>query len=223
MSFFRPVSFDGPKTNAEVMLDIETMGISPGCPVITVGAVLFDPTQSETYQAMIQRAFLAKIDIEDAVNQSNGVEGSTLKWWLSQDDRAIKALLAPDAVPLKTALKDFHDYAQARGLGYTKKFFEGHHQWPVACKVWAKSPDFDCKILEAACQAVAVNFPFRFYEYRCVRTIQDLAWPNGERPRFGLEEGVAHDARHDAVIQALAVQSAYRVLGLSTDEVEFLP
>lgn len=222
MSFFRPVNNDSPKTNAEVMVDIETMGVAPGCPVITIGAVIFNPMESETYHAMIKRAFLVKVDVEDAVDQSNGVEGSTLKWWLAQEDGAIKALLAPDAVPLKMALTDFYDYCKSRGLGYTKKFFEDHHHWPTACKIWAKSPDFDCKILEAACKSVKVNFPFRFYEYRCVRTIQDLAWPDGDRPRFGAGEGVLHDARHDAVIQALMVQSAYRTLGITAEKAEFL-
>jgi exodeoxyribonuclease VIII len=228
MSFFRPVPDEAKHVQSEVHvnLDIESMGVKPGCPVITIGAVLFNPTIIETYDALMARAFLRRIDVEDAVNHSNGVEGGTLAWWLAQEDEAIKALLDGDAVPVSQALQDFFDYCKTRGLGYSKKFFENHHKWPVAIRVWAKSPDFDCKIMESLYDRMPRGqnqFPFKFYEFRCMRTIQELAWPDpDDRPRFVDEgSGVAHDARHDAVTQAMAVQAAYRVLGLSSDNTTY--
>ena len=51
-----------------------------------------------------------------------------------------------------------------------------------------------------------------------MRTVQRLAWPNpDDRPTFDVP-GVAHDARWDAVTQALTVQAAMYRLNLSKDQ-----
>ena len=65
--------------------------------------------------------------------------------------------------------------------------------------------------------------PWDFWSCRSVRTIQDLAWPEGaaDKPYFEVP-GVAHDARWDAIQQAMIVQAAMVRLGLSEDQdVEF--
>jgi len=199
------------------MLDIETMGIAVGAPIITIGAVLFDPHAQDTVQALENRGFLARIDIEDAVKHSNGVDGGTLKWWLSQEDAAIKALVEGEETYMtKEAMLEFGQYCKARWPKGDDLFFAGHSQYPIACQVWAKSPDFDCKIMEHVCNLLGEQFPFRFYEWRCVRTLQDLAWPDGPDARPTFKFGTAHDARADAVNQALMVQAGYKELGLST-------
>jgi hypothetical protein len=67
-----------------------------------------------------------------------------------------------------------------------------------------------------------VKMPWNFWSCRSVRTVQDLAWPDGARPDFDVKGGVAHDARWDAVTQAMMVQAAMFRLGLSKDqEVKF--
>lgn len=83
---------------------------------------------------------------------------------------------------------------------------------PTCTRVWAKSPDFDCSILAHACAEQGVIWPFRFWEGRCVRTIMELAYPEGDFPRMDME-GPKHDALADAKLQALEVQHAYHVLG----------
>ena len=67
--------------------------------------------------------------------------------------------------------------------------------------------------------AIKAKMPWRFWECRSVRTVQDLAWPNpDERPHFDVPGGVAHDARWDAVTQAMTIQAGMRRLGLSRDQ-----
>lgn len=207
-------------TNTHLMVDIETMGTKPNAPVITIGAVLFDPRKQDDVGYLEQRGFLRRVDIADALKYGS-VEPDTLKWWLQQDDRAIKELVNGETVPLKQALEEFRQYAVHRWPKGDDKFFNGHSQLPVSCIVWAKSPDFDCKILEHACEAVGETFPFKFFQYRCVRTLQDLAFPNGPDSVPKFQYGVAHDARADAVNQALVVQAGYKALGLSTQDVTF--
>lgn len=209
------------RTNVHCMVDIETMGTSPQSPVISIGAVLFDPRTQDSVHALEQRAFLRRVDISDAIKHSGGVEPDTLKWWLQQDPEAIKELVGDDAVSLKQAMTEFRQYCTSRWPAGDELFFSGHSQYPVACMVWANSPNFDCVILEHACKQVGEVFPFKFFQYRDLRTIKDLAWPAGPDavPKFA--SGVKHDARADAVNQALVVQAGYKELGLSLSDVTF--
>lgn len=208
-------------TNIHLMVDIESMGLSVDAPVITVGAVLFDPRQQDDVGALEKRGFLRRVDVKDAVEQSSGIDGDTLRFWLNQKDEAIKALIGAAAVPLKNALEDLRQYAVHRWPKGDDKFFHGHSQFPISCLVWANSPDFDCKILERAFARVGDQFPFKFFQYRCLRTLKDLAWPNGPDsvPKFA--GGTKHDAMADAVNQALVVQAGYKALGLSAADVTF--
>jgi exodeoxyribonuclease VIII len=200
------------------MVDIETMGTSPQSPVLTIGAVLFDPHEQNSVQQLENIGFLRRIDLSDALRNSGGVEPDTLKWWLEQDDKAIKALVTGEAVSLKQALIDFRNYCIDRAPQLDNKFFNGFSQYPIGCILWAKSPDFDCKILENACKAVGEQMPMKFYQYRCVRTLQDLCWPEGPSTRPIFKFGTAHDARADAVNQALMVQAGYKELGLNNKQ-----
>lgn len=197
------------RTPMDVMVDIETLGTRPGCPVVTIGAVLFDPRSCDTVDGMMSRGWLWRVDLKDAVQNSNGVDADTLRWWFGQDPAAIRALVEGESVGLKTALFELSNFCQ----GATLPKFGGAR--PRATLFWAKSPDFDGKILEDSYARCSLPMPFRFFEYRCVRTVQDLAWPNGPQDRPSFAVGVAHNALVDAVSQALTVQAAYHQLGLS--------
>lgn len=201
------------RTNVECMLDIETLGTGPTSPIISIGAVLFDPRGSDTFETMEQRALLIRVAIADAALYGD-VDPRTLEWWFTQDDAAIKALVGEDAVSLKTALMRFRQYCEVRGNPtVSREFFAGHLDLPQACTIWAKSPDFDCKIMEYGCRRTDEWMPVGYHQYRCVRTLQDLAWSDPEDiPNF---QGTQHDASHDAINQALVVQAGYARLGLT--------
>lgn len=207
-------------TNIHVMVDIETMGVGVQAPLLTIGAVLFDPKMQSTAESLAKRSTLIHVEIEEAVKHSGGVEGGTLAWWLGQDNLAIKGLLSKNAVSMETALQRFRQFCIDRNPKLDDLFFQGHSQLPQACAVWAKSPDFDCKNMEDKYQrvydfSVEQRFPLPFYQFRCVRTLQDLAWPGGpdDIPKF--QTGTKHDARADAIQQAMVVQAGYRELRLA--------
>lgn len=207
--------FDPPKPEAPivngiaVMIDIETMGTSTTAPVISIGAALFDPLKNDTWDTLKARSFYRGIELTDAIKHSSGVEGGTLTWWLQQKDEAIKRLVTGDLVPLKVALNDLFQYCTSRP---EKGPLVGI---PPAEMVWANSPNFDCTILEASTKAVGLLWPFKFFNYRDVRTLKDIAWPNGPEDVPKLNEGIAHGADDDACAQALLVQEAYRTMRLA--------
>lgn len=219
-SFFAPVTNplrEQPQTNIHAMVDLETFGTNKEAPIITIGAVLFDPWRQDSGEALYRRAFLRRVTVESSLAACPKVDAATLQWWFTQPDEAIKQLVGDDAIALRQALIDFRMYCFDRFPKGNELFFEGHSAYPQACMVWAKDPDFDCVILDHAYRAVGELNNWQFWQNRSVRTIQDLAWPEGQeqRPDFHAGVGVKHDARADAVSQALMVQAAYLKLGLS--------
>ncbi len=220
--FQRVTAAEQPQNNMELMVDVETLGVHPGAPVITIGAVLFDPYSSDSSEELVRRSTTIKIDLEEAIKYSTGVDGGTLKWWFQQDPEAIAALTGPEAVHMKTALQDLEKYCNDRGSYTNDKFFDGISSLPKACRYWAKDPDFDMRLMQHFYEhpdISGVKCPWTFYLCRSVRTVQDLAWPGGpsDRPTWEVP-GVAHDAGWDAVTQAMTVQAAFRRLGIAKDQ-----
>jgi len=219
--FGRVTAGDQPRNNCELMVDIETFGTTVGSPVITIGAVLFDPRASDSSEELARRAFIRRIDLSDAIKLSSGVDGGTVRWWFEQDDAAIKALVGDDAVSAEEAFKDLEQYCNERGAFASNKFFDGIRDFPKCCRFWAKDPDFDMRLMQHYYDhpSISAKMPWKFHECMSVRTVQDLAWPEGglERPIFQVP-GVAHDASWDAITQAMTIQAAMRRLGLSADQ-----
>lgn len=200
------------RTNVHAMVDLETFGTGPTSAIISIGACLFDPNGTDSVESMMGRSFMRRVSIADTLKYGD-VDPETIAWWFTQDQEAIHNLVGEDTVGLNTALMNFRQFCTTRTPKVSEQFFMGHADLPLACALWAKGPDFDCKILEHACRQVNEGMPINFHDYRCVRTVQDLGFPDPEdRPEF---EGVKHDPRADAVNQALTVQAAYKVLGIT--------
>jgi hypothetical protein len=216
---------DQPQNNMEGMVDIETLGVTAGCPVVTIGATLFDPYASDSSEEMLRRSILIRVDIADSIKYSNKdeISGETIRWWFEQDDKAIKALVkgAEPAVSMQEALNTLTNFFKERGSYVDKQFFDGLSALPRASRFWAKDPDFDMQLMRWYYEHPKLDghSPWKFWECRSVRTMQDLAWPGGsaDRPSFKVP-GVAHDARWDSIQQAMTVQAAMRRLGLAKDQ-----
>lgn len=224
MSYFkddRVTADDQPQNNMEAMIDIETLGTVAGSPVVSIGAVLFDPYSCDDAQVLVDRSLLIRLDISDAIKYSIGVEGGTIRWWFEQKDEAIKALVGNDAISVQEALGKLWRYCLERGKFVNEEFFNGLSSLPKACRFWAKDPDFDMQLMRYYYEHpdIKASMPWKFYQCMSVRTVQDLAWPNGseDRPTFTVP-GVAHDARWDAITQAMTIQAGMRRLGLSKDQ-----
>jgi len=219
--FSQVTASDQPRNNCELMVDVETLGTVMGAPVISIGAVLFDPYASDSSEELARRVLLRRIDISDAIRIGPKIDGGTMRWWFEQHDSAIKALVGDDAVTAQEAFKDLEEYCNERGSFANDKFFDDIGEFPKTNRYWAKDPDFDMRLMQYYYDhpSISAKQPWKFWACRSVRTVQDLAWPEGglERPDFQVP-GVAHDASYDAITQAMTVQSAMRRLGLARDQ-----
>jgi len=145
------------------------VGLSaPSTVIVSIGAVTFtDEIEDRLYQS---------VSLPSATQAGLSVEGRTLAWWLGQDDTAQQQLTGGE--PLGRALADFNDFVRG------------------AERVWANSPSFDLRILEAAMDAVGITPAWEYYEERDFRTLKNLpGTPDVERHN-------EHDALADAEYQA---------------------
>lgn len=180
------------------MTDIETMSTENNAAILTIASANFNPRVINTEEELRELdSFLITIDIEDNERQGRHISAGTIKWWLRQDKAAQEALFENHQYKLREALTKF-------GLWVT-------NSTPKPTLAFANGPEFDHVILQSACQEQGVMWPFKYWESQSVRTVKELAWPDGDMPDVSI--GTAHNALDDVYKQIRLVQYAYAKLG----------
>lgn len=170
-----------PRTR-HVMLDLETLGRRPGCPVISIGAVEMTPVG-------LGEEFYRNLAVEEQVAHGLKIDPDTQEWWSEQSDDARKAL-SENVGPAPVVLTDFANWLRQFG--------------DKVC-VWGNGANFDQPVLVAAYEAFAWTAPWQFYNDRCYRTLKNLY----KSIRIGDRQGPEHHALYDAKAQA---EHAIRIL-----------
>lgn len=179
-----------------IMLDLETLGTKPGCVILSIGAVVFDPfTRLDLTLPPQQPApdFYRNIDLFSSLMAGLEIEQATVEWWRGQSDEAKQAFTSSmSPYSLRTALIHFSEW-----LTSVESSIDD-------IVVWAKSPSFDCAILRAAYRACGIATPWSFRNEADVRTAYLLH--DYKEPKTG--DGVKHNALDDAKFQANNVRAA---------------
>jgi exodeoxyribonuclease VIII len=159
----------------EIMVDLETLGVEPGCVILSIGAVFFNSEKTG-------EVFYKIIDIEDSVKNGFFINPKTVKWWFGQSQEALAPLLVP-GTPVKQVLIDFKNWVETTTSDK-----------PI---VWGNGSDFDNAILSNAYSLCEIEKPWGYFGNRCYRTIKN------EFPGIQIERlGIHHDAADDALDQA---------------------
>ena len=170
------------------MLDLETLGTRPGCVILTLGAVKFDPYSLKEPGPGIY----FRVDVDEQTALGREVQEDTLNWWISQaDDIREEALGETERVSLDTLYRDLN------------RFLVG------ANNIWAQGPLFDFAILENLYRQMGWPTPWQYWQIRDSRTLFGV---HGD-PRVKGKAGL-HNALEDCVSQATAVQQVYNKLGI---------
>lgn len=167
----------------DVMIDIETVGTTPGSVILSIGAVYFS-------RVGIGDQFYVNIDPDSCEAVGLVCDPETVRWWDRQSEEAIAALLS-----------------NRRSLGEALESFTGFLD--RAKRVWANSPSFDCVLLQAAYRAAGTKAPWSHRSERCVRTVK---WQVPRSVTRVERKGVAHNALDDAIYQAEQVRQAMAAL-----------
>ena len=168
-----------------LMVDLETMAVTPRTVVLTLGAVTFNPYTNEIYDDLY-----FKIDLDDQDKLGREIDPNTLDWWAKQNPAVMEEAFSSDGrISFEDAISAFHKFA-----------------WGCD-KFWSHGAVFDLMILEDMYRQVNRTPPWEFWRCRDTRTLFDLADPEMKKS----EE--QHNALFDAIRQAKGVQTVYRKLG----------
>lgn len=181
--------------SVHIMLDLETLGRKPGCVILSIGAVAFDPHGQELPEIPFD-SFHLGVTIKSCYEAGLKIEIETLEWWLTQGE-AVNELSKLPKHGLITALHKFVTWWTTVKGDY----------------VWGNSATFDPPIISAAFEAVGVERPWHFAAVRDCSTIYHTAYGEQRHAVPFPDGGVKHNALHDAWRQAVAVQRAVRKLG----------
>ncbi|EIX7349267.1 3'-5' exoribonuclease [Escherichia coli] len=179
------------RTGIHLMIDLETMGKNPDAPIISIGAIFFDPQTGD-----MGPEFSKTIDLETA---GGVIERDTIKWWLKQSREAQSAILT-DEIPLDDALLQLREFIDEN----SGEFF---------VQVWGNGANFDNVILRRSYERQGIPCPWHYHNDRDVRTIVELGNAIGFDVRMAIPfEGVPHNALDDARHQAKQVSVIWQKL-----------
>lgn len=162
-----------------LMVDLETLAVSPSAVVLSLGAVHFDPYSDDIYDELY-----FKINLDDQDKLGREIDPGTLDWWAKQDPKIMEEAFSEDnRIPLLEALELFHKFA-----------------WGCD-KFWSHGAGFDIIIIENIYRQLNKNLPWNYWQIRDTRTLFDL----GIDPDMPKDN--KHDALQDAIRQARGVQN----------------
>jgi DNA polymerase III epsilon subunit-like protein len=176
----------------DVMIDLETLDVTPTSTILTIGAVKFDPFGDDLNEPTCIK-FYTRVDIDSCDRIGLTVSQSTLDWWAQQSKEAQdEAFGSEDRVDIVSAFEQLY------------KFCWG------AKRVWSHGAGFDIPICEHVFKKIGKAIPWQFWEVRCTRTLFDIGI-NPQRPPV-----LKHHALEDAWNQAVGVQNVMKILRTSS-------
>lgn len=170
--------------SGDVMVDIETLAVSPDATILTIGAQGFDPFSDR----FTDETFYARITLES--QEDRAVDDSTVEWWSNQNEEAREEAFGEEnRIPLKEALEQLTPIL-----------------WKAE-RIWANGVTFDMVILEHAYKTNGLNMPWKYFQVMDARTIYKIA-----NRRASLSN--SHNALEDCVNQIDMLQKSLKELGI---------
>ncbi len=163
------------KKYKHLMLDIETMGNGSFSSIVSIGAVEFD-----IYSGKTGKEFYVNIDLQSCLDSGLTVDGSTIMWWLQQNEQARQDISNSSVLHIYEALGEF------------SAFFD--KDW----EIWGNSARFDCGLLQNAYNKLSLPIPWNFRKERCLRTLVSFAPHIKENYKI---IGTEHNALDDCKLQ----------------------
>lgn len=156
-----------------VMVDIETLGTDIGSVIVTIGACGIG-TDGNYHD------FYARLSMSESIGLGFKTNGSTIKWWLEQEDAARQELINGDTKDVVSALKGFATWL---GRNFDADF-----------RIWCNGASFDFPMLKAYFLKFDMNVPWKYWNERDLRTMKGIC-PAIKNFKF---DGTKHSALDDA-------------------------
>lgn len=176
-----------------VSLDLETLDTKCTAQIIAIGAV------ATKLSGEIVGEFYASVTSQDAVSgewildERFTSSEDTIEWWKKPENQTAKDFMQDHIADLEIALHEFSKWV---------KYVDSKY-------VWGNGSDFDISILKNAFDVCKMEWPFKFYNHRDLRTLLEAA--NIDKRKFEMI-GTKHVALDDARFQAELIGYAYEKL-----------
>ena len=196
-----------------IIYDIETLSQDQHRGVILSLALLnFDLNRVKygtkyTYQELLDSVHFIKFDVQSQVkNYGRKICPNTLQWWSEQS---------------KEAQKQLQPTAYDEDIQVIHNFFTTNTNHPEVA--FTRNNTFDPVFIQFLCQQFDKPMPHNWWVTRDTKSLIDgMTWGQDIDDRFipeGLEhEFIAHDPRHDVVMDVMRIQY---ISGLLIDEIPF--
>ena len=184
-----------PKT-LNIMMDIETTGIRPGCRVLSIGLAAFYISDDK---GTIGSTTTIYPSLTDQVGTDD--EG-TMRWWSTQphEARSVFADNHINGITVKEAFEAFKEFIQD-AVDRHKSLNGGVDEVKVC--IWGNGATFDNSIVQRMFEAKGYPVPWNTFGDRCYRTVFNmLGRPSLKR------DGIHHNALDDAIYQAQCLMYA---------------
>jgi len=179
--------------SSDIMIDLETLGLQPGCVLLSLGAAAFSLNEpgslGDTFHCNINRTSCVKLDMF--------IDPSTEMWWTTQSEEAKAGLWNPQPVDISITFYHFFEWIKKHG----------------DVRVWSHGAGFDLPMIHDAARRCGYSMPWSFRNERDTRTLFHLARnliPWGQYVEIMEQKaGVHHHARDDSVTQAEQVMKLW--------------
>ena len=199
----------------DLMVDLETLSSERNAVIVSIGAVAFDVAGNSSVAELISAGL--HIRVEMASQRSRHIDPDTVAWWIGMSKEAQEEVIAGNRVQLHEALHHLRSFVKSSA--------------PYGdLRVWSHGSDFDMPILYLALREDAIEFPAQKaqdskypWPRNMVRDTRTVFWLVREFHGLSAERAcwpinpIPHNPMSDAATQAVAVQSAYRVLRRKID------
>jgi hypothetical protein len=178
---------------SDIMIDLETLDVTPYCVILSIGAVRFNP-----YGKGVVEKLELRPTIEDQTEKYNRViNESTLAWWSKQSAEAMEDSLSDyGRIPFKDCMEKLYKFCWNRRA------------------IWSNGAAFDIVACETGMTQTLTDYsnpiPWPFWTVRDTRTLYEIAGVRLKDTKYGSK--TTHKAVEDAAHQAIVVQDAYHNL-----------
>lgn len=162
----------------DLMIDIETLGVTPGCVIMSVGICPVFPESNAP-------SFYVRINVAESIKAGFTINEDTQAWWYTQD----RELYLETSGGLETP-NNFCSLLTS----YLSELGDRNN-----IKLWAKGVAFDLPIVEAYFKKQGFAVPWHYGAPMCYRTMKDVFYHVPEPLRVGKAHSAIDDARHQAI------------------------
>lgn len=172
------------KYTKALALDIETLDTTPTSIVIQIAAAAYTYTEKGSGKTL--PALDLRLNTPSQIQRGRTISTDTMKFWFGDcDNKAVLgAILVNQDVPVEIALRTLCDYIKQHGVE----------------EIWSQGPTFDIGILENLMAQFGIEVPWKFYQVRDLRTVQNFVGMDAKAKAIKAS-GVTHNASDDVRTQ----------------------